>query len=68
MFLFNEKRNLTERRNRDNGPPSGCRERRVHEDRRQTKIAEITFHEWTAHFLRYRERVRARVMAAKAAD
>lgn len=68
MFLFDEKRKRGERRNGNQGPPTGCRERRVHEDRRQTKIAEISFHEWTSYFLRYRERVRARMVATKAAE
>lgn len=66
MLLFDEKRKLKERRNGDQGPPRGCRERRADENRRQTSIAEISFHEWTWHFLRFRERARARA-AAKAA-
>jgi len=65
MFLFDEKRKLAERRVADMGPPAGGRERRTQEDRRQTKIAEISFHEWTSHLVRYRERVRAGAVAAK---
>lgn len=68
MSLFDEKRKLAERRNGMAGPPMGCRERRVHEDRRQTKIAEISFREWTAHFLRFRERARIGAVVTKAAE
>ena len=60
MFLFDEKRELADRRIGDKGPPTGNRERRVETDRRQTKMAEITFHEWTACFVKYQERAAAR--------
>ncbi len=56
MFLFDEKRETADRRVSDVGPPAGCRERRVVSDRRQMKIAEISFHEWTSHFLKFQER------------
>jgi len=59
MFLFDEKRELSKRRTRDDGPPAGCRERRNTEDRRQTEIAEISLREWTRYFLKYQEYVAA---------
>jgi hypothetical protein len=56
MSLFKEKRKSSDRRVRDDGPPPGCRERRVKKrDRRQTVISEISFHEWTRYFLRYKK-------------
>lgn len=55
MFLFDEKRKLTERRGSNDGPPAGCRERRNAENRRQTEIAEITLHEWARHFVKFQE-------------
>ena len=60
MFLFDEKRELADRRISDKGPPAGNRERRVETDRRQTKMTEITFHEWTSCFVKYQERAAAR--------
>jgi hypothetical protein len=61
MSLFEEKRKLGDRRVRDDGPPPGCRERRVKKrDRRQTEISEISFHEWTRYFLRYKKHVAAK--------
>ncbi len=55
MFLFDEKRQRSDRRIRDDGPPAGCRERRSLGDRRQTVIAEITLQEWTRYFLKFQE-------------
>jgi hypothetical protein len=60
MSLFDEKRKLTDRRAKDDGPPSGYRERRHRLNRRQIEIAEITFHEWIRHFLGFRKRVEAK--------
>ena len=68
MFLFDEKRKLADRRIRDEGPPSGIRERRTLADRRQTDISEITLHEWTRHFLKYQERIVARGETHRAAN
>jgi hypothetical protein len=55
MSLFNEKREKTERRKRNNGPPSGVQERRIKRDRRQTAISEISFQEWTRYFLKFKK-------------
>ncbi len=55
MFLFDEKRQRSERRTKDDGPPAGCRERRIAGDRRQTVIAEISLQEWTRYFLKFQE-------------
>ena len=60
MFLFDEKRQQSDRRIRDDGPPAGCRERRSLGDRRQTIIAEISLQEWTRHFLKFRETIPSR--------
>jgi hypothetical protein len=60
MSLFEEKRKSNDRRMRDDGPPSGCRERRVKRDRRQTVISEISFHEWTRYLLRFKNRAMAK--------
>ncbi|MDR0380196.1 MAG: hypothetical protein LBI62_09725 [Candidatus Accumulibacter sp.] len=57
MSLFDEKRESSDRRVRSDGPPPGYRERRSRKDRRQTQISEISFHEWTRHFLRYKKHV-----------
>jgi hypothetical protein len=56
MSLFEEKRKSDDRRMRNDGPPPGCRERRSKRDRRQTVISEISFHEWTRYFLRFKNR------------
>jgi hypothetical protein len=55
MPLFEEKREKTDRRQRDDGPPLGCRERRIKKDRRQTAISEISFQEWTRYLLRFKK-------------
>ena len=68
MFLFKEKRELTDRRVSDAGPPAGCRERRITSDRRQMKITEISFHEWTSHLLKYQERAVGNVDMPRAAN
>jgi hypothetical protein len=60
MSLFEEKRKSNDRRARDDGPPAGCRERRVKRDRRQTVISEISFHEWTRYFLRFKNHAMAK--------
>lgn len=66
--LFEEKRKMSDRRQRDDGPPLGCRERRGKRDRRQTAISEISFQEWTRYLLRFKkramEKAEARQMAA----
>jgi hypothetical protein len=67
MSLFDEKRKMTDRRQRDDGPPPGCRERRSKKDRRQTSISEISFHEWTRHLLRFKKRVAVKAAARQAA-
>jgi hypothetical protein len=63
MSLFDEKRKSTDRRARNDGPPPGCRERRSKRDRRQTEISEISFHEWTRHLLRFKQRAAAKATA-----
>jgi hypothetical protein len=63
MPLFNEKRKPSDRRVRNDGPPPGCRERRSKRDRRQTVISEISFHEWTRYFLRFKNRAAVKTMA-----
>lgn len=63
MPLFDEKRNLNDRRKRDVGPPAGSRDRRIKKERRQTAISEISFHEWTRYFLNFKKR--AELKAAK---
>ena len=68
MFLFDEKRKQGDRRVNDQGPPAGCRERRSADERRQTEMAEISFHEWTRHFLKYQERALSRNLLQKAAN
>ena len=68
MFLFDEKRKLSDRRIRDENPSSSIRERRTVADRRQTDISEITLHEWTRHFLKYQERIVARSEPHRAAN
>ena len=60
--LFEEKRAVAERRVGNDGPPPGNRERRAGKDRRQTRIEEITFHEWTHHLLRFRKYVERKKM------
>jgi hypothetical protein len=67
MSLFEEKRRMTDRRQRDDGPPLGSRERRGKRDRRQTAIYEISFHEWTRHFLRFKKRAMAKAEARQTA-
>jgi hypothetical protein len=57
MSLFDEKRGAPDRRARNDGPPPGSRERRSRKDRRQTRISEISFHEWTRYFLRYKKHI-----------
>jgi hypothetical protein len=62
MSLFEEKRSKSnDRRVRNDGPPPGCRERRSKRDRRQTVISEISFHEWTRYFLRFKSRAMAKI-------
>ena len=68
MFLFEEKRKQPDRRIRNEGPPAGCRERRVQEDRRQTDIAEITLHEWTRQFLKYQQHAVTKAHAGHSAN
>jgi hypothetical protein len=68
MPIYDEKRNKTDRRVRDDGPPSGCRERRNKRDRRQTEISEISFHEWTHYLLRFKKRAIAKAAAKQAAQ
>ena len=68
MFLFDEKRQQSDRRIRDDGPPAGCRERRSLGDRRQTIIAEISLQEWTRHFLKFRETIPSRPSQQYLAD
>jgi hypothetical protein len=60
MPLFEEKRKQTDRRQRDDGPPLGCRERRIKKDRRQTDISEISFQEWTRYLLRFKRHTEAK--------
>lgn len=67
MSLFNEKRNHSDRRVRNDGPPPGSRERRSKKDRRQTSISEISFHEWTLHLLKFRKRIEAKAARRAAA-
>jgi hypothetical protein len=59
MSLFDEKREKKERRKRSDGPPPGFPERRVKKDRRQTKITEISFHEWTRYLINFKNKKRA---------
>jgi hypothetical protein len=66
MPLFKEKRKKTDRRQRDDGPPPGFRERRGKRDRRQTAISEISFHEWTRYFLRFKKRSMAKAAIQQA--
>jgi hypothetical protein len=56
MFLFDEKRALTDRRVSNDGPPLGSRERRVAHDRRQMNMAEIPFNEWAIELMKYQKR------------
>lgn len=67
MPLFDEKRKSVDRRMRNDGPPPGCRERRSKKDRRQTRISEISFHEWTRHFLWFKKRSAAKALARQTA-
>jgi hypothetical protein len=69
MSLFEEKRRSNDRRVRNDGPPPECRERRSKRDRRQTVISEISFHEWTRYFLRFKKRasVKAEIRAKEPA-
>ena len=67
--LFDEKRGITDRRKRDDGPPPGCRDRRSKKgDRRQTAISEISFHEWTRYLLRFKKRTAEKAAAKRAAE
>ncbi|MDR2111670.1 MAG: hypothetical protein LBQ62_00965 [Candidatus Accumulibacter sp.] len=68
MTLFDEKRKSTDRRVKDDGPPPGYRERRVKKDRRQTEIAEISFHDWTLYLLKFKKRAAAKAAARQAAE
>jgi hypothetical protein len=68
MPLFEEKRRRTDRRVRNDGPPPGCRERRIKRDRRQTEMHEISFHEWTKYLIRFKERAARKAAARKAAE
>jgi len=56
MSLFDEKRKLNDRRNRNDGPPLGIKQRRGESERRQTEIAEIPFSEWASHLVVFRKR------------
>jgi hypothetical protein len=56
MSMFDEKRKLSDRRISNQGPPFARRERRTEDNRRQTLIAEISFHEWAAHFVKFLQR------------
>ncbi len=51
--MFDEKRKLSDRRISNLGPAFARRERRTEDNRRQTLIAEISFHEWAAHFVKF---------------
>jgi hypothetical protein len=63
MSLFDEKRDLNDRRKRNDGPPPGTHERRSKKDRRQTAISEISLHEWARYFLKFEKH--AAMKAAK---
>ena len=56
MSMFDEKRKRSDRRISNQGPSFARRERRTADDRRQTQIAEISFHEWAAHFVKFLRR------------
>jgi hypothetical protein len=68
MSLFDEKRDLSDRRKRNVGPPSGQRERRIKKDRRQTAITEISLHDWAQYFLKFEKRAKAKAAAATATE
>jgi hypothetical protein len=68
MPLFDEKRNLNDRRKRNIGPPAGSRDRRIKKERRQTAISEISFHEWTRYFLNFKKRVALKATQRQAAE
>ena len=56
MFLFDEKRILTDRRESNDGPPLGRGERRVAHGRRQMNMVEISFNEWAIELVKYKKR------------
>lgn len=53
MSFDTDKRSGRDRRIREIGPPQGRGERRRTVERRQTEIAEISFIEWAATFVKY---------------
>jgi hypothetical protein len=67
MPLFDEKRQKTDRRKQNDGPPSGSRERRNKKERRQIAISEISFQEWARYFLKFKKCSVAKVIAQQTA-
>lgn len=53
MSFNTEKRLMDDRRQREEGPPKPCPERRGAVDRRQVVIKGISFFEWASHFARF---------------